>query len=1565
MKKINIRLVSLLLCAVLLGSAFVLPGSPEKVFPAVTADAAGNFYMINGKALSVNSVDDPGTGNNTEYIKALYKYVWGMEYTDDFSSSDNILKNMLSEERALTPDNLKVFVQRCQPGAVLKAETINALASDSDNGHSVFIVSYDNNGFNVFERTDERKESYYTWERFCEIYSFSTVRFIKWPNSYFASSTVQNETDYKKPDRTLYYDAADPLFGEDVRWVQQKLTDAGFAIAVDGYYGKKAEQKVKEFQEFFSLSVTGIVDAATADMLEKPVKIPDPVELRLNNKQDAHLSRGDILTVSWEKVRFADSYKVMLYNNRGKLVDELDKITGNEASFVLKDAGTYTVKACAQNELYTGRVSTLEQKIKVHNTFTVQFLDEDGTLLNKQSVAYGMDAATPASPKKTGYSFVGWDQEYTNVTSAVTAKAKYARKTFTVTFVDPSGNVMGYPQKVLYGNSAVPPDTGNIAGFVGWNRDFSFIENSITVKAVASESAAGLPVKITNAAASREEESSGYTVTFTVVNNTDTRVVGRAVVALKTTAGKFLTLTESSAFVLRASENGLIEKNMTVFVPYSGAATVAEIYIVENFNDLVPISEVAVITEISTANNYTDWLPDEQAPETYYSVTDYRTEYSYREKEKKESKSKTMTGYTQYNSAITSYNLSGWSDWSATPISSNNLREVKTKSESWVNGYNIREWNTQKQVGRNYYRHYWDYDHGPERISYGQFYRDDWVSTSAWYEYESVAPEGASSGSQWGYNKAGQWGRYDWEGKIWFAYNTTYGSTTYYSYQDKIPVYTYYYYRWKEWSDWDTKSVTASDDVEVRTRQTRRYEVNDPTEVNTGKTRTIAGAVDASLAGKQATLFIYKIGEASDYTNEYVGQTMIGDNGNYRFTFKLREEPSVDTGDFTVTLGVEGTNTVFELEPIKAPLKVYTVNICDFDGTIIDTQTVKRGESASLPTVNPERPGYTFAGWNYSNASIYEDTTITALYVQDEYTVVFIDWTNELFEIRTGFKYGDLLTVPSLNTDDAYRNGDESLGVWQGVTDGMVVTGNMVVTAEYQEKTFTVRFYDYDKNIISEQEVKFGQAAEAPQVPADEDYMFISWDNYDYNFVTKDIEVEPVYCFTDTVEKPTANLVSGVYSANQTLVLNCTTANAVIWYSINGSAEMVYTKPITISATSEIEYYASALGANNSEKVKAYYVINKSGDESNWKYPVTVYKDNAAQGTYLVGKGATIVSAVPDFDMPGYDFDGYFKDAALTNAWSNTGNTVNASTSLYAKVSPKTYTVRFQYENGTLIEQKTAEYMGSVEAPENVATGANEVFIGWNTDSYTCVTGDIVVEAIVRDKSQAASVTLNKTELTMISGMSYDLVADVSPEDYKENTIIWSSSDENVVTVDDKGTVTAVAPGSAKVSATLSGDTVFTAICSITVYPNKSEDICVLPGAKLRAVDDLLVGILPGENTVSDVLAQIDSDSLAAYSGEGRKLDENDALETGATVCLVDNNGKILDALTVVVTGDVNADGVVSNKDAAKLMRYMVNKEQLDDMALIASDANADGHVSLQDVAVLQQYLIGLKTAMG
>ena len=59
---------------------------------------------------------------------------------------------------------------------------------------------------------------------------------------------------------------------------------------------------------------------------------------------------------------------------------------------------------------------------------------------------------------------------------------------------------------------------------------------------------------------------------------------------------------------------------------------------------------------------------------------------------------------------------------------------------------------------------------------------------------------------------------------------------------------------------------------------------------------------------------------------------------------------------------------------------VYTVRFQDFDGTILETDIVASGESATAPEV-PERNGYTFVGWDKDFSTITEDAVIKSEYI--------------------------------------------------------------------------------------------------------------------------------------------------------------------------------------------------------------------------------------------------------------------------------------------------------------------------------------------------------------------------------------------------------------------------------------------------------------------------------------------------------------------------------------------------------------------------------------------------------
>lgn len=69
-----------------------------------------------------------------------------------------------------------------------------------------------------------------------------------------------------------------------------------------------------------------------------------------------------------------------------------------------------------------------------YDPFTVVFLDGD-TVLSKQKVTIGSDATAPTLLPKKGYTFVGWDKEFTSVGRDLTVNAVY-EKAFNQFFFD-------------------------------------------------------------------------------------------------------------------------------------------------------------------------------------------------------------------------------------------------------------------------------------------------------------------------------------------------------------------------------------------------------------------------------------------------------------------------------------------------------------------------------------------------------------------------------------------------------------------------------------------------------------------------------------------------------------------------------------------------------------------------------------------------------------------------------------------------------------------------------------------------------------------------------------------------------------------------------------------------------------------------------------------------------------------------------------------------------------------------------------------------------------------------
>ena len=60
-------------------------------------------------------------------------------------------------------------------------------------------------------------------------------------------------------------------------------------------------------------------------------------------------------------------------------------------------------------------------------TYTVVFVDWNGTVLKTETVALGKAAVAPANPVRTGWTFTGWDKNFSNIVGDLTVTAQYKK----------------------------------------------------------------------------------------------------------------------------------------------------------------------------------------------------------------------------------------------------------------------------------------------------------------------------------------------------------------------------------------------------------------------------------------------------------------------------------------------------------------------------------------------------------------------------------------------------------------------------------------------------------------------------------------------------------------------------------------------------------------------------------------------------------------------------------------------------------------------------------------------------------------------------------------------------------------------------------------------------------------------------------------------------------------------------------------------------------------------------------------------------------------------------------
>jgi uncharacterized protein YjdB len=211
-----------------------------------------------------------------------------------------------------------------------------------------------------------------------------------------------------------------------------------------------------------------------------------------------------------------------------------------------------------------------------------------------------------------------------------------------------------------------------------------------------------------------------------------------------------------------------------------------------------------------------------------------------------------------------------------------------------------------------------------------------------------------------------------------------------------------------------------------------------------------------------------------------------------------------------------------------------------------------------------------------------------------------------------------------------------------------------------------------------------------------------------------------------------------------------------------------------------------------------------------------------------------------------------------------------------------------------------------------------------------------------------ASIVLNKDETIILIGESEQLLPLIEPVDATNQKVTWKSSNEKVAAVNDQGKVTAVAVGTATITAnTEEGNR--TASCTVSV----SNKAVAATGVKLNktsltlkvGTSDVLIATIAPADATNQNLTWSTSDSSVATIGYDGKVT---ALKRGtATISVTTDEGAYTATCKVTVTQPVTSvsldkTSITLNNGSSIALKATVNPADANNKNIIWSSSNTN-----------------------
>ena len=432
--------------------------------------------------------------------------------------------------------------------------------------------------------------------------------------------------------------------------------------------------------------------------------------------------------------------------------------------------------------------------------------------------------------------------------------------------------------------------------------------------------------------------------------------------------------------------------------------------------------------------------------------------------------------------------------------------------------------------------------------------------------------------------------------------------------------------------------------------------------------------------------------------------------------------------------------------------ELFTVRFEDYDGTLLKSQVVRRGDGASAPD-DPSRTGHIFDGWSISFSNVTSNLTVTAEYTVRSYTITFnSDGGSSVSSITRNF--GASVTAPTNPTRTGY-----SFTGWSPALPSTMPANDLNVTAQWTANAYNVTFNaNGGTGSMPAQSITFDSSADLnSNAFTRAGFTFAGWTtlaggggaSYSNNATfVMDVEGITLYAQWTPIQ----------YSIEY--ILNGGTDD-----TSNPSTYTVLSNTITLQAPSRFghsfEGWYSDANFNTSVSTIEQGSIGNITLYARWSantYQVTFDGNGATSGTmsnqnYTFGATANLFGN--GFSRTGHTFTGWNTQPDGSGDAYSSSFTMNVEgIKLYAQWSINEYTITFDSNGGTSVDSITQNFGTSVEAPSN-PTRTGFTFTGWSQTVPTTMPAENIT-LVASWTANEYTITFNSDGGTAVSSITQD-----------------------------------------------------------------------------------------------------------------------------------------------------------------------------------------------------------------